>query len=90
MYPPEYFSPQNMYTSEIILTDATCSIHHYNGSWATDTVRYGLEMKRKYVKKYGAKLGVKLCKIPYGFYIIKHDGIMELLKKVKSRLAKKR
>lgn len=89
IYLPEFFSPQNMYTSEISITNNTCSIHHYNGSWATDTVRYGLELKRKYVRKYGVKLGTKLCKIPYGLYIVRHDGIGELLKKVKVRLMKK-
>lgn len=33
VYPPEYFCPLNFYTGELIITNNTRSIHHYQTSW---------------------------------------------------------
>lgn len=33
IYPAEYFAPKNFATGEIVLTDHTYSIHHYDASW---------------------------------------------------------
>ena len=36
IYPPAVFSPKDLYTGEISLTEHTYSIHHYDGSWIDD------------------------------------------------------
>lgn len=82
IYPIDYFSPLNMNTGALNITENTYSIHRYAGSWASDSVRYGYHLKWKYIKKYGIKLGGFLYKIPYMYYIIKHDGIKALICKI--------
>ena len=36
IYPVDYFCPMNYYTGEILITENTCSIHHYTATWITD------------------------------------------------------
>lgn len=36
VYPTEYFCPVNWKTKECIVTDKTCSIHHFMASWLTE------------------------------------------------------
>ncbi len=33
IYPTEYFSPKDLKTGKITVTDKTCIIHHFDGSW---------------------------------------------------------
>ena len=47
MYPKDYFCPKSPDTGEIILTNNTCTIHHFNGSWWPDGARF----KRKLIAK---------------------------------------
>lgn len=39
IYPREYFSPKNAVTREVVLTDNTYTIHHYDGSWLSKSIR---------------------------------------------------
>ncbi len=39
IYPPEYFCPKDMRTSELKLTENTYTIHHYDGSWVEEWKR---------------------------------------------------
>lgn len=53
MYPKEFFCPKDYNTKEIILTDNSYCIHHFNGSWWTTDQKIrawlvGKGMKRKY------------------------------------------
>lgn len=34
IYPSEYFCPKDVRTGELTITQNTCSIHHYDGSWS--------------------------------------------------------
>ena len=47
IYPKDYFCPKSPDTGEIILTNNTCTIHHFNGSWWPDGARF----KRKLIAK---------------------------------------
>lgn len=40
MYPKDFFCPKNPDTGEIFLTNNTCTIHHFNGSWWPDGSRF--------------------------------------------------
>lgn len=44
LYPKEYFSPKEFETQEIVITENTRSIHHYNASWVDSYSR------REYLK----------------------------------------
>lgn len=44
IYPTEVLSPMNLVTGEVVLTEYTYAIHHYDGSWVTGEK---LEKKKK-------------------------------------------
>lgn len=47
IYPKEYFSPKNVATRDIVLTKNTYTIHHYDGSWLSASVRRRQKIKEK-------------------------------------------
>lgn len=57
LYPHEYFCPKDWDSGEIHLTENTYAIHHFSGSWHTKKERKYLELKDKYIKKYGYEKG---------------------------------
>lgn len=50
IYPKDYFCPMDYTTGELMLTDNSCSIHHYTASWYDETQKYAMKLKRKYGK----------------------------------------
>ena len=82
IYPTDYFSPMDMADNSIKITNNTYSIHLYSGSWADPTTQKGLNLRRKYVKRFGTRLGNALYKIPYFFIYAKDKGIKHAIKKV--------
>lgn len=85
IFPSEYLSPQNMYTGEVKRTDKTLSIHYYSGSWDTITVQKGLQIKREAVAKYGVQLGKIVYLVKYSIFIMRNDGIIAFIEKLRSR-----
>lgn len=59
VYPVEYFCPQNFYTSELIITRNTVSIHHYSSSWMSASAL----RTKTFVCKYEKYMGRKISKI---------------------------
>ena len=57
IYPAEYFSPKDWLTGETSLSDNTCAIHHYDGSWAG----MGTHLKHSVMRLLGPK-GVAFVK----------------------------
>lgn len=54
IFPKDYFSPVNMLTEELEVTDNTYSIHHFTGSWQSPKERLKFKAKaifRRFVKK---------------------------------------
>jgi mannosyltransferase OCH1-like enzyme len=49
IYPAEYFCPMDKFTKEIILTENTRSIHHYDGSW----LPFSYHLKKKILRMFG-------------------------------------
>lgn len=45
IFPTEYFAPMNWENGKIIVTDKTCSIHHYHGSWLSSTEKKWLLLR---------------------------------------------
>lgn len=52
IYPKEYFSPKNIGTRDIVLTENTYTIHHYDGSWLSDSARKRQKIKEKLSPKF--------------------------------------
>lgn len=50
VYPEVVFSPKDLYTREVRITEKTFSIHHYEGSWANKKI---LDRTEETVKLYG-------------------------------------
>ena len=46
LYPKEYFCPKNSRTLKIELTDNTYTIHHFAGSWTSDSIRLRAKIKK--------------------------------------------
>lgn len=44
IYPSEFFSPKNIYSSTIKKTPRTVAIHHFNGNWVKKNTKYNLKM----------------------------------------------
>lgn len=47
LYPNAYFNPYNWKTEQLRITKETISIHHYSGSWMSDTQRKGYQQRAK-------------------------------------------
>ncbi len=65
IFPGKYFCPMDYETGEIDVKDETFSIHHYSGSWQSEESHKIRELSKKYSKKYGSTIGIKLAKLEY-------------------------
>ena len=45
IYPAEYFAPKDFKTGQVVLTDKTYSIHHYDASWMEPEDKQVLRIK---------------------------------------------
>jgi len=86
IYPIAYFSPLNHYTGAVNIKEETYSIHRYEGTWVSETTRYGYKLKWKYMNKYGLLVGRVFYMIPYIVYIISQEGIKGLIDKIKNKI----
>lgn len=59
IYPKEYFCPMDIYSKKIRITDRTYTIHHYVGSWVSNSFK----IRRLISKFLGKKIGVILSDI---------------------------
>lgn len=79
IYPKEYFSPKDVLTQELVITENTRSIHHYDASWAEwYDKRAGIRgiILRKY---FGKKIGDRLNVI---IYVLQKYGCIGCIKKI--------
>lgn len=63
VFPEDYFSPKSYYSGRIVQTPNTISIHHFTASWTSSESKRRLELKWKYMQKYGPVLTSFLLKI---------------------------
>ncbi len=47
LYPKDYFCPKDYWTREIKLTENSCTIHHFDGSWESAEDKYFVNVRRK-------------------------------------------
>lgn len=43
IFPAEYFSPKSIHTKQIIKSDKTISVHHFDGAWVEKNFRYKIK-----------------------------------------------
>lgn len=48
LFPSDFFCPKNHVTREIRITENTYTIHHFDGSWASETFKYMSHFKDKH------------------------------------------
>lgn len=86
VYPKEYFCPKNTHTGEIVLTENSKSIHHYDASWFSDCEKYAQVLIKKYKKFMPKKMAGRLG---YFFAQCKYYGVRKALsntfKKIKNK-----
>ena len=71
IYPSDFFNPKGGYEKEIIITDNTVSIHHFDGSWLSNEQKKRAKVLSNLKKKYGIKIGDFLFNtfyLPYRMY----------------------
>ncbi|GHV20909.1 hypothetical protein FACS189494_05510 [Spirochaetia bacterium] len=92
VYPIEYFSPKSFETGITTITENTCSIHHFDGSWVSPECNGATKERWNFYKKYrNDEYVVKMYKElqTYKTYDISKIGLKELYKIVIKRTIKK-
>ena len=84
-YSSDYFSPLG-FTGEQFFSDNTYSIHHFNGSWLDDNQIAMLNLRKRIRRFFGVFLGDYIFKILFSFEIIKKNGLIVFLKKLKQKI----
>ena len=78
-FPTEFFCPKNILTGECVITSNTFSIHHYDATWWNESERKEHEKQVQLHKK-----SKWLWRIYNGIKIMKEEGIVSLIKKMKN------
>lgn len=52
LYPRDFFCPMNFNTGKINITTNTYSIHHFDGSWQSNTQKFKVKIKRVFGEKF--------------------------------------
>lgn len=89
IYPNDYFSPRDMRTGRIELTENSRSIHRYDGTWAHPSEQYGYHLKWECIDKYGVQLGRIIYACRYSLFIMCHEGIAFFIRKIIRKIIKK-
>lgn len=85
LFPVDFFSPKNYLTGELVLTENSYMIHHFDGSWKSPTDKLYHEIQQKHPK---------LCSVRLGSYAamfistVKCEGFASAVKAV-SRISKR-
>ncbi len=84
--PKDYLCPKDTETGVITITKNTLTIHHFDGSWAEETIREGNRLRWNFIRIFGTKLGGILYLFPYSFYVLRQNGFKALCVKIKKKL----
>ena len=78
IYPKEYFCPKIMDSDEMVITENTYSIHHYDATWADELDKKSGRRAFKLKKIFGSRLGGMINVVIYGY---QKYGIIGSIKK---------
>lgn len=82
VYPVEYFCPKNFETGELHITDKTCSIHWFDGSWASSAQRKYDENRKRLYAIFPKTIAKCLSVFPFIKWQIQDNGLKGFCKKV--------
>lgn len=85
VYPKDYFAPKDVLTHELIITENTRSIHHYDASWAEWYERRAGERGIRLRKLLGDRIGNT---VNVAIYVVQKYGIWGCIKKLFSTKGK--
>lgn len=82
IYPSEYFCPKDVRTGELTITQNTCSIHHYDGSWTIPLRKKYVKARTQLAKVVGGKVA-RIILMPMQIACnVKEAGFSSLFKKI--------
>jgi len=81
LFPYDYFCPKDYETKEVTITDNTYTIHHFDGSWLPDEIKYANELRAKY-NKYVPDIVAKCFSRFYA--IMKMKGLKQALQETRN------
>lgn len=79
VYPTDFFCPKDFETGETVLTENTCAIHYYDGSWWTEEQKYAGRLAVRLRKFLPAKLAKRIAR---GAGVLKYRGGRAFLQKL--------
>ena len=82
VYPAEYFCPKNFETGELNITDKTCSIHWFDGSWASVAQRKYDEARKAIYSVFPKTIAKIISVFPFIKWQIQDNGLKGFCKKV--------
>lgn len=83
VYPSDWFCAKSHDTGEILLTDNTCAIHHFSGSWLDSVEKSLVEQRGLFIKEHPRcphLLAGALVRIKYGFQSGNFTPFLSMLK----------
>lgn len=81
IYPSEYFCPKDNRTGELLISQNTYTIHHYDGSWTIPLRKKYVKIKTTLAKIFGIKIANVILIPMQAICIIKEIGFKSFLKK---------
>lgn len=70
VYPKDYFNPKAGYNKQVIVTDNTHSIHHYDGSWLPEQEVNRARLRNKLSCLFGDRIGCIIYRTLFLPYIV--------------------
>lgn len=83
VYPREYFSPGEYDSPRCQVTEHTCAIHHFEGSWLSEEERLVLQLKRSYSGRMPKKAAAALARFRAAK---RYRGTVSAVKEIAARL----
>lgn len=85
VFPIDYFSPKDLVYKTIALTENTVSIHHFDGSWASEDSKYENKLYFRLNKFMPKKLSHSIAVL---ITTIKYKGIKAVFEKISAKIKK--
>ena len=85
IYPREYFSPGEYDSPRCDITENTCAIHHFEGSWLSEEERLVLRLKRGYSGRLPKKAAAALARFRAAR---RYRGTVSAVKEIAARLVR--
>lgn len=82
VFPIDYFYTKNVLTKELVITNNSYGIHHYDASWLTEEEKLFQSIKANLIKKFGINTGKFIYYIYFILKNIEKNGISKTIKLV--------